>query len=146
MGPFLVCGWKSALRLVESAKVHRLQQAAFSGNEDYLGMKPKMKLEKPHWLRGAVARGEDRNQLPQCAVGMGPAVVTQRGHAAQVDRYVGMELVAPAIDFVALARALGVAAERARTVHEATDLISQGLSGDTAMLIDVALDRGFKPM
>ncbi len=70
----------------------------------------------------------------------------QRGHAAQVDRYVGMELVAPAIDFAALARSLGVAAERARTVHEATDLISQGLSGDTAMLIDVELDRGFKPM
>src|SRR5204863_5050095 len=46
-----------------------------------------------------------------------------RVHAAQLDRYVGMELTDPAIDFVALARALGIAAERARTVADATDLI-----------------------
>jgi benzoylformate decarboxylase len=70
----------------------------------------------------------------------------QRGHAAEIDRYVGMELVGPAIDFVALARSLGVAAERAKTVHETTDLIAKGIPGGTPMLIDVELDRGFKPM
>jgi benzoylformate decarboxylase len=70
----------------------------------------------------------------------------QRGHAAQVDTYVGMELVDPAIDFVALARSLGIAGARAKTVHEATDLVRQALDGNSAMLIDVALDRGFKPM
>jgi benzoylformate decarboxylase len=70
----------------------------------------------------------------------------QRGHAAQVDTYVGMELIDPPIDFVGLARSLGIAAERASTLHETTDLLASGLSGDTAMLIDVELDRGFKPM
>jgi len=69
-----------------------------------------------------------------------------RGHAEQVDAYVGMELVDPAVDFVSLARSLGVAAERAKTVHEATDLVAQGLKSNASLLIDVALDRAFKPM
>ena len=64
-----------------------------------------------------------------------------RGHAAQVGEYVGMELLDPAIDFVGLARSLGIKAERARTVHEATDLLRQGLAGNAALLIDVELDR-----
>ena len=55
--------------------------------------------------------------------------------------YVGMELNDPAIDFVGLARSLGIAAERAKTVHEATDLIAQGLAGNGSLLIDVELDR-----
>ena len=57
-----------------------------------------------------------------------------------------MELVDPVIDFVGLARALGIAAEHACTVAEATDLIAQGLKGNSPMLIDVELDRSFKPM
>jgi benzoylformate decarboxylase len=69
-----------------------------------------------------------------------------RGHAEQVDTYVGMELLDPAIDFVGLSRSLGVAAERARTVHEATDLIAKALADNEPMLIDVELDRAFKPM
>ena len=69
-----------------------------------------------------------------------------RGLAEQVDNYVGMELVNPAVDFVGLARSLGIAAERARTVHEATDLLKQGLASGAPMLIDVTLDRGFKPV
>src|SRR5262249_16477063 len=68
-----------------------------------------------------------------------------RGHAEQVDAYVGMELTDPAVDFVGLARSLGVAAARAKTVAEATDLIAQGLKSDTSLLIDVELDRAFKP-
>ena len=40
-----------------------------------------------------------------------------RGHAEQVDAYVGMELTDPAVDFVGLARSLGVNAERASTVQ-----------------------------
>jgi thiamine pyrophosphate-dependent acetolactate synthase large subunit-like protein len=52
-----------------------------------------------------------------------------------------MELLDPAIDFLGLARALGIAAERAGTVHEATDLIAQGLKGNGSLLIDVDIDR-----
>ena len=70
----------------------------------------------------------------------------QRGHAAQADVYVGMELVDPPIDFVGLARSLGIAGERAKTVQEATDLVSAGLKDGASLLIDVELDRAFKPM
>jgi len=69
-----------------------------------------------------------------------------RGHAEQVDKYVGMELTDPAVDFLGLARSLGIEAERAKTVQEATDLVAKGLKGGTSLLIDVALDRHFKPM
>jgi benzoylformate decarboxylase len=71
-------------------------------------------------------------------------VFAQRGYAAQLDRYVGMELNDPAVDFVGLARSLGVAGERAKTVHEATDLIAKAMAGNSPTLIDVALAREFK--
>ncbi len=69
-----------------------------------------------------------------------------RGLAEQTDSYVGMELLDPQIDFVSLARSLGVAAERAKTVHETTDLIGHAFKQGEPMLIDVELDRAFKPM
>jgi benzoylformate decarboxylase len=69
-----------------------------------------------------------------------------RGHAEQVDTYVGMELIDPPVDFIGLARSLGVQAERAKTVQEATNLVAKGLKSDTTLLIDVAMDRSFKPM
>jgi benzoylformate decarboxylase len=69
-----------------------------------------------------------------------------RGHAAQTDTYVGMDLIDPPIDFVGLARSLGIAAERTRTVGETTDLIAKGLAMDAPMLIEVGLDRSFKPL
>jgi benzoylformate decarboxylase len=69
-----------------------------------------------------------------------------RGHAAQTDLYVGMELNNPAIDFVGLARSMGVAAERAGTVADAIDLLKKGLASGGPTLIDVTLDRAFKPV
>src|SRR5204862_6462088 len=62
-----------------------------------------------------------------------------KGLAAQADNYVGMELLDPQIDFVSLARSLGVAAERAKTVHETTDLIGHAFKQGEPMLIDVEL-------
>ncbi len=70
----------------------------------------------------------------------------QRGLAAQVDRFVGMELLEPAIDYVGLARSLGIAAERAKTVHDTTDLIAQGIRSNAPLLIDVPMDRNYKPV
>src|SRR5262244_2884727 len=64
-----------------------------------------------------------------------------RGLAEQADSYVGMELTDPKIDFVGLARSLGINAERAKTVHEATDLVAQGVKGGGPTLIDVEVDR-----
>ena len=71
-------------------------------------------------------------------------VFAQRGYAAQLDTYVGMELNNPEIDYVGLAKSLGVPAEHAATVHEATDLIQKGLAGNSPMLINVAIAREFK--
>ena len=78
-------------------------------------------------------------------------ILKQRLHAMQgishqVDQYVGMELIDPAVDFLSLSRSFGVKAERAKTVHEATDLLAQALTSGGPMLIDVTLDRSFKPM
>jgi benzoylformate decarboxylase len=69
-----------------------------------------------------------------------------KGHAAQTDRYVGMDLEDPAIDFVGLARSLGVAASRARTIDEALARLRDGLASDGPVLIDVAIDRAFQPI
>ena len=69
-----------------------------------------------------------------------------RGLAEQADTYVGMELTDPTIDFVGLARSLGVNAERARPVHEATDILGHALKNGGPTLIDVELARAFKPM
>jgi benzoylformate decarboxylase len=73
-------------------------------------------------------------------------LVAMRGLAEQADTFVGMELVDPAVDFVGLARSLGIEAQRTKTVHETTDLIAAALKGNTAMLIDVDMERGYKPM
>ena len=68
----------------------------------------------------------------------------QRGYAAQLDTYVGMELNNPAIDYVGLARSLGLEAEKAASMHDATDLIAKALKGGSPMLIEVPTAREFK--
>jgi benzoylformate decarboxylase len=73
-------------------------------------------------------------------------VNAMRGHAAQTDRFVGMDLVGPEIDYIGLARSLGVAAEPADSVADAVDLLKKGLAANAPLLIDVALDRAFKPV
>jgi benzoylformate decarboxylase len=69
-----------------------------------------------------------------------------KAHAAQTDRYVGMDLSDPPIDYVGLARALGVAAEHAATLDAALALLQRGLASDAPLLIDVAIDPAFKPV
>jgi len=71
-------------------------------------------------------------------------VFAQRGYAAQLDTYVGMELNNPEIDYVGLAKSLGVPAAHAASLHDATDLIAKGLAGNGPMLINVAIAREFK--
>src|ERR1700691_1239938 len=69
-----------------------------------------------------------------------------RGVADQADTFVGMELNDPSIDFVGLARSLGIEGAHAATVKDATDLIGKALKDGKAMLIDVDMERGYKPM
>jgi benzoylformate decarboxylase len=73
-------------------------------------------------------------------------VHAMKAHAAQTDRYVAMDLEDPPIDFAGLARSLGVRGERATTLEEARRLISECLAADAPALIDVALDKSFKPL
>lgn len=73
-------------------------------------------------------------------------VFAMQGHAAQTDTYVGMELNDPPVDFVALARSLGVAAERAKSLEEVLAALERGLASGQPMLVDVELDRAFKPV
>jgi benzoylformate decarboxylase len=73
-------------------------------------------------------------------------LVMLRGLAEQADKFVGMELNDPAIDFIGLARSLGIEGQRAKTVKDTTDLIGKALKDGTSLLIDVDMERGYKPM
>jgi benzoylformate decarboxylase len=68
-----------------------------------------------------------------------------KGLAAQHDRYIGMDLEDPRIDFVALARSLGVDAERVEKTAEVGPALGRALARGGPTLLDVALDRDFKP-
>jgi benzoylformate decarboxylase len=57
-----------------------------------------------------------------------------------------MELLDPAIDYVGLARSLGIAAERAKNLKETTDLIAAGIKSSAPLLIDVPMERNYKPV
>ena len=73
-------------------------------------------------------------------------LVNMRGLAEQADNFVGMELINPAIDFVGLARSLGIEAQRSKTVSDTTDLIGKALKDGAALLIDVDMERNYKPI
>jgi benzoylformate decarboxylase len=69
-----------------------------------------------------------------------------KGFAAQTDRYIGMDMTDPAIDFVGLARSLGVKAERAARLGDALGLIEAALRAPGPTLIEVELDRSYAPV
>ncbi|OLE37692.1 MAG: hypothetical protein AUG00_07475 [Candidatus Rokubacteria bacterium 13_1_20CM_2_70_7] len=60
--------------------------------------------------------------------------------------YPGMDLVNPEIDYPALAKALGVRAERVEKPRELRDLLVACLAHPGPTLVDVVIDRGFKAM
>jgi benzoylformate decarboxylase len=69
-----------------------------------------------------------------------------KGFAAQTDRYIGMDITDPPIDYVGLARSLGLKAERAATLSDAVDLLRKFLDASGPGLIDVELDRSYGPV
>ena len=69
-----------------------------------------------------------------------------KGLAAQTDSYVGMDLDRPKIDFVSVARGLGLTAYRATTLSEVRDMLETALAHDGPTLLDVAVDRSWKPV
>jgi len=60
--------------------------------------------------------------------------------------YPGMDLVEPEIDYTGLARSLGVRAERVEKPGELRDVLAACLAHPAPTLVDIAIDRGFKPM
>jgi benzoylformate decarboxylase len=68
-----------------------------------------------------------------------------KGLAAQGDRYIGMDLERPTIDFVGMAAALGVPGERIEKAQEVGPALGRALLRRGPSLIDAHLDRSFKP-
>jgi benzoylformate decarboxylase len=69
-----------------------------------------------------------------------------KGLAAQADRYVGMDLDRPRVDFLSVARGLGLTAHRATTLPDVRDLLEAALAHDGPTLLDVDVDRSWKPV
>ena len=68
-----------------------------------------------------------------------------KGFAAESDRYVAMDLDDPRVDFVRLAESLGVRAERVEKAADVTPALGRALASSGPTLLDVELDRTFKP-
>lgn len=66
--------------------------------------------------------------------------------AAQTDNYVGMDLDQPRVDFLSVARGLGLTAHKAHTLADFGDLLRQALVAEGPILIDVEVDRAWKPV
>ncbi len=69
-----------------------------------------------------------------------------KGLAAQTDNYVAMDLDRPRVDFVSVARGLGLTAHKATTLSDLGDLLEAALEHDGPTLIDVEVDRSWKPV
>jgi benzoylformate decarboxylase len=59
--------------------------------------------------------------------------------------YPGMDLVNPEIDYVALARSMGVEAERVESPHDLGGVLEKMLAASGPTLVDVAIDRSVRP-
>jgi len=72
-------------------------------------------------------------------------VHAMKGLAAQHDRYVGMDLEDPRVDFVGLARSFGVESERIEKIPDVAPALARALDRREPTLLDIVLDRSFKP-
>jgi benzoylformate decarboxylase len=69
-----------------------------------------------------------------------------RSEPAKQGKFVGMDLVQPEIDFVALAKSLGVAAERVTKAQEVGPALKQALSRHGPSLLDIPIDRSVRAL
>jgi benzoylformate decarboxylase len=69
-----------------------------------------------------------------------------KGHAAQMDKFVAMDFIDPPIDFPGLARSMGLETSSAKTLDEVRAALAAALKSNKPTLIDVELDRSFKPV
>src|SRR5438067_1693496 len=66
-----------------------------------------------------------------------------KGFSAEDDKYVAMDLVDPVIDYVGLARSLGVAGERVEKAADVGPAVGRALASGAPALIDVRIDPSF---
>ena len=66
-----------------------------------------------------------------------------KGFSAEDDRYVAMDLDRPLIDFVGLARSLGVAGTRVEKASDIGPTVSRALASGGPHLVDVRIDSSF---
>ncbi len=69
-----------------------------------------------------------------------------KGLAAQTDTYVAMDLTEPRIDYLQVATGLGLKASKANTLEDLRNHLAAALEAGGAVLIDVEIDRGYKPV
>ena len=79
----------------------------------------------------------------------GYRILKQRTHALQSfsakgDRYIGMDLEEPTVDFVGLARSLGVPGKRVEKTQEVRQALAGALTQGGPFVIDVLIDRSFQ--
>ena len=67
-----------------------------------------------------------------------------KGFSAEDDRYVAMDLVNPTIDYVGLARSLGVPGELVEKTADVGPAMKRGLASGGPYLIDARIDGSFK--
>jgi benzoylformate decarboxylase len=67
-----------------------------------------------------------------------------KGFSAEDDHYVGMDLDRPFIDYIGLARSLGVPGERVEKTADVGAAMGRGLASSGPYLVDVRLDATFK--
>ena len=67
-----------------------------------------------------------------------------KGFSAEDDLYVGMDLDRPSIDYVGLAKSLGVAGEHVEKTADVSPAVVRGLKSGGPYLIDVRVDAAFK--
>ncbi len=61
--------------------------------------------------------------------------------AARAGQFVGMDMTQPEVDFVGLAKSLGVRAERITEPDQLSELVGKSLAGDEPRLFDVQIER-----
>src|SRR3989449_2222286 len=66
-----------------------------------------------------------------------------KGFSAEDDRYVAMDLVDPVIDYVGLAKSLGVVGERVEKAADVGPAVGRALASGAPALIDVRIDPAF---
>ena len=67
-----------------------------------------------------------------------------KGFSAEDDRYIAMDLVNPTIDYVGLAKSLGVPGELVEKTADVGPAMRRGLASGGPYLIDARIDGSFK--